>query len=118
MMKIAYIELLDNNQAIAFYEWGRPNEEYFATKDYKIGWSFSSLKENFTNYTDILYGIIVDSQIETILITKEGEQYPANIVEYDHGKRFWFLITDGIELLDSTVTARSHQGQIIEQIPR
>jgi hypothetical protein len=141
MTKIVHIEALENNKAIAFYEWGTtPEEDHFgiailkkdlfgwhfkggstsaSPKEYKIGWSFSDLKRDFSNYTDILYGKILDAEIVDVLVnTTDGKQYPAKIIDDKNGERFWFLITDGVKLTGSTVTARSQNGKIIEQITR
>lgn len=140
MTKIAHIEVLGNKEAIAFYEWGNGAEVYFGharlkkdvfgwhfkggstsqtPKDYKIGWSFSNLKEDFSHYTDLLNGKILDSGInEVLVITDKGKQYPAYIIEYNNGERFWYLMTKGEELIGSTVKGRSKNGEIMEQIPR
>ncbi|OPA73287.1 hypothetical protein BVG16_29195 [Paenibacillus selenitireducens] len=140
MTKIVHIEALENNKAIAFYEWGTAPEDYFGIinlkkdlfgwhlmngstsatpKEYKIGWSFSDLKRDFSNYTDILYGKIFDAEIVDVLVnTDNGKQYSAKIIDDNNGEKFWFLITDGVKLTGSTITARSQDGKIIEQITR
>jgi len=138
--KIVHIEALENKKAIAFYEWGTAPEDYFgiailkkdlfgwhfkggstsaSSKEYKIGWSFSDLKRDFSNYTDILYGKILNAEIVDVIVnTNDGKQYSSKIIDDKNDERFWFLITDGVNLIGSTVTARSQSGKIIEQIPR
>ncbi|GIP29119.1 hypothetical protein J23TS9_42490 [Paenibacillus sp. J23TS9] len=140
MTKIVHIEALENKKAIAFYEWGTAPEDYFgiailmkdlfgwhfksgstsaSPKEYKIGWSFSDLKRDFSNYTDILYGKILDAEIVDVLIkTNDGKQYSAKIIDDKNGERFWFLITEGVKLTGSTITACSQNGKTIEQITR
>jgi hypothetical protein len=139
MTNLAHIEVLENKKAIAFYEWGTVPGEYFGIaklkknlfgwyfnggstsqtpKGYKLGWSFSNLKGEFSDYTDIIYGKILDSDIESVLVTTNiGKQYSAKIIEYNNGERLWFLITDGVELLGATVMGLSKNGEIIEKIP-
>lgn len=139
MTNLVRIERLENKNAIAFYEWGAAPQEYFGIamvkknlfgwhfiggstsqtpKGYKLGWSYSDLRGEFSKYTEISYGKIFDSDVESVLVTtNKGKQYPAKILEYDSGERLWFLITDGLDLAGSTVIGRSANGEIIEQIP-
>ncbi|WP_274654721.1 hypothetical protein [Paenibacillus humicola] len=143
MAHLADIEVLERNKVIAFYEWGQgtASGEYFgiavlaknlfggwhfrsgATSvtpdDYKLGWSFQDLKREFSDYTDMIYGKILDADIKSVLVTtKQGKQYSAKIMEYDYGERFWFLITDGVDLVDATIKGLSINGETIEQIPK
>ncbi|MNL00160.1 hypothetical protein D3C87_1205820 [compost metagenome] len=128
MTKIIHIEALENKKAIAFYEWGTAPDDYFgiailkknlfgwhlnggstsvSPKEHKIGWSFFDLKRDFSNYTDILYGKILDAEIADVLVNaNDGKQYSAKIIGDNNGDRYWFLITDGGTLMNSTVTAR------------
>ncbi|MGM0878078.1 MAG: hypothetical protein ACQEWV_26025 [Bacillota bacterium] len=48
-------------------------------------------------------------------MTKNKKDYRAEIIEYNNGERFWYLIIEGEKLLGSTVTALSYDGEIIEQ---
>lgn len=106
MTNIAHIETLDNNtKAIAFYEWGIAGDEYFG---------IAVLKKNIWG-TDILYGEILDSKMERVLVkTNSGKQFEANIVEYNNGERLWFVITEGEPLIDVTITGYSRNGIIME----
>lgn len=135
---IAHINILDNTKAIVFYEHFNANIEYFGNarlkknifgwklvssssgqtpENRKIGWHYSNLTFDFPIYTDLLYGKIFDSEIKDVLIiTKNNKEYHAKIIEYNNGKRFWHLITDGEELPGSTVTGVSVDGKIIEEI--
>lgn len=138
LTKIAYINLLDNNKAIVFYEHTSAKIEYFGNirlkknifgwklgsnssgqtpNDHKLGWHFSNLKHDFSKYTDVLSGKILDSEIkEVFIVTKNNKEYQAEIIEYNNGERFWYLVTDGEELPGSTVTGLSIDGKIIEEI--
>ncbi|WP_158738008.1 hypothetical protein [Alteribacillus sp. YIM 98480] len=140
LTNLAHIELLDNNKAIAFYEWGHTNQQYFGsallkknlfgwkfvsgssgqlTYENKLDWGFSNIAPYFSDYTDLLKGKILNPSIEKVRVeTKSGNEYTANIVEYYNGEKFWFFITDGEELLDSTITGLSSDGEIIEEITR
>ncbi|MFF2450835.1 hypothetical protein ACFVSW_27825 [Neobacillus sp. NPDC058068] len=136
--KIAYIKFLDNNQAIVFYEHASTNIEYFGNirlkknifgwklgnsssgqtpNDHKLDWHYSNLKNDFSKYTDVLSGKILDSEIkEVFIVTKNNKEYQAKIIKYYNGNRFWYLVTDGEELPGSTVTGLSIDGKIIEEI--
>ena len=138
MTNIAHIEFLDNNQAIAFYEWGNHQNLHFGSAlfkknlfgwnlvnsstgslshGYKLDWSFSNLESHFYGYTDLIRGKILDPQIEEVNIkTDGGNDFKANIIEYGDDQKLWFLVTDGEELIGSTITGLSADGKIIEQI--
>ncbi len=141
LSNIVHIEFLDRNKAIAFYEWGHPNEVSFGevivkkglfgwkfigggssqiSDEYKLDWSFLNLElTSFSNYTDLISGKILDSAIQEVRIqTKTENEYDAKIIHYNNLERFWFLITDGEDLLGSTITGLSSDGKIIEQIIR
>ncbi|WP_042161498.1 hypothetical protein [Paenibacillus gorillae] len=140
MAKIVHIEALENKKAIVFYEWGTAPDDYFgiaivkknlfgwhfmngstslSPKKHKIGWTFFDLKRDFSNYTDLLYGKILDAEIADVLVNANGgKQISAKIISDINNDRYWFLITDGVTLMSSTVTARSQTGKIIDQIPR
>lgn len=135
---IAHIEFLDNNQAIAFYEWGNQENLSFGSAlfkknllgwklvssvssdlshGYKLDWSFSNLAFHFSDYTDLIRGKILDPQIEEVNIkTTGGNEFTANIIEYNNDEKFWFLVTNGEDLLGATITGLSSDGQIIEQL--
>jgi hypothetical protein len=138
MTNIAHIEFLGNDQAIAFYEWGNHQNLYFGSAlfkknlfgwkfvsgstgglshGYKIDWGFSNLESHFSDYTDLIKGKILDPQIEEISIkTDGGNEFKANIIEYNNDQKLWFLVTDEDDLLGSTITGLSSDGKIIEQI--
>ncbi len=85
---IVHIEFLDNNKAIAFYE--SLDDMYFGSAilkkglfgwkslsssagliydEDKLNWSFSNLVYlNFSNYTDLIRGKILDSEIAEVRI--------------------------------------------------
>lgn len=139
MTNIAHIEFLDNNQAIAFYEWGNQENLNFGSAlfkkklfgwklvgnsstvllshGYKLDWGFLNLKFHFSNYTDLIRGKILDPQIEEVNVkTNGGNEYKAKLVEYNNVEKFWFLVTNGEDLIGSTITGLSSDGKIIEQI--
>ncbi|MFJ7408252.1 MULTISPECIES: hypothetical protein [unclassified Lysinibacillus] len=139
MMNIAHIEFLDNNQAIAFYEWGNQENLNFGSAlfkkkllgwklvssssaellshGYKLDWGYLNLKFHFSNYTDLIRGKILDPQIEEVNITtNNGNKYKAKLIEYNNVEKFWFLVTNGEDLIGSTITGLSSDGKIIEQI--
>lgn len=140
MMNIAHIEFLDNKQAIAFYEWGRQENLHFGSAlfkknllgwenvgsstgelshGYKLDWGFSNLESRFSNYTDLIRGKILDPQIEEVHVkTSDGNEFNANLIELNNGEKFWFLVTNGEELIGSTITGLSSEGKIIEQITK
>lgn len=135
---IVHIEVLDSNKAIVFYKHQSANIEYFGNArlkkdifgwklvnssssqspdDYKLGWHFSNLQYDFPKYTDLLSGEIFDSEIkDVVILTKNNKEYHANIIEYNNGERFWFLVTDGEELPGSTVSGLTSNGKVIEKI--
>gem|GEM_PF-4652313 len=137
MTTIAHVERLGKMNAIVFYEWGT-TEQYFgiarmkrsllswyfdggstsaAPKDHKFGWSYSNLTGEVP-YKGIFYGKIFDPEIEGMTLkSSDGREYSCNIVEYGSGERFWFYLTDKVELSDSIVIAYSHSGEILEQYP-
>lgn len=139
LTRIAHIEVLDETTALVFYEWGPVESEYFGTgvlkknifgwkllrssssqtpDEYKMGWNLLNLSVQNLGYTDLLFGKVFDSEITDVkIVTKNGE-YEADINEYNNGKRFWYFITNGIKLESSTVKGISHDGKIIQQIPR
>ncbi|WP_391122560.1 hypothetical protein [Psychrobacillus sp. L3] len=138
MTNIAHIEFLDNNQAIAFYEGGNQQDLYFGsalfkknlfgwklvnsfasglTHEHKLDWGFSNLESSFYGYTDLIRGKILEPQIEEVNIkTDGGNEFKANIIEYGDDQKFWFLVTDGEDLIGSTIIGLSSDGKIIEQI--
>ncbi|MFS0574282.1 hypothetical protein AB1K83_01475 [Sporosarcina sp. 179-K 3D1 HS] len=140
MKNIAHIEFLDDNQAIVFYEWGHTENLHFGSvffrknllgwkpvgnssselsHGYKLDWGFSNLEFHFSNYTDLIRGKILDPQIEEVNVkTKGGNKYKAKLIEYDHSEKFWFLVSNGEDLIGSTITGLSSEGEIIEQIPK
>lgn len=137
---IAHIQLLDNNQAIVFYEWGNAHNLYFGSAlyrknllgwrfvsgssgslahGYKLDWGFSNLIPHFSGYTDLIRGKVLDPEIEEVRIkTHEGNEYKANLIEYNNGEKFWFLITSGEDLVGSTIRGLSSDGKVIEQISK
>ncbi|QFF99276.1 hypothetical protein PB01_10810 [Psychrobacillus glaciei] len=138
MTNIAHIEFLDNNQAIAFYEWGNHQDLFFGSAlfkknlfgwklvtsfagglshEHKLDWGISNLESSFYGYTDLIRGKILDPQIEEVNIkTDGGNEFKANIIEYGDDQKFWFLVTDGEDLIGTTITGLSSDGKIIEQI--
>ena len=138
MTNIAHIEFLDNNQAIAFYEWGNQENLHFGSvlfkknllgwklvssstgelsHGYKLDWVFSNLESHFTDYTDLIRGKILDPQIEEVNVkTNGGNEFKAKLIEYNNDEKFWFLVTNGEDLIGSTISGLSSDGKIIEQI--
>lgn len=138
MTNIAHIEFLDNNQAIAFYEWGNQENLHFGsalfkknlfgwklfssstsalTHGHKLDWGFSNLESHLSDYTDLIRGKILDPQIEEVNVkTKGGTEFKAKLIEYNNDKKFWFLVTNGEDLIGSTISGLSSGGKIIEQI--
>jgi len=136
--KILYTKLLDRNQAIVFYESSSVGIESFGNarfkknifgwrlvgafsgqnpEGYKLSWSFSNLTFDFSGYTDLISGKIFDAGIKEVRIVTQNEvEYHAEIIEYHTGERYWFLISEGEELLDATITALSQDVEIIEQM--
>lgn len=140
MTNIAHIEFLDNNQAIVFYEWGNHHNLNFGSAlfkknlfgwkyvsgssgtlshGYKLDWGFSNLTFHFANYTDLIRGKILDPNIEEVSIkTKDGTEFKANIIKYNNYNKFWFLVTNGEDLVGSTITGLSSDGKTIDQITK
>lgn len=136
MTDVKHIEYLDNNEAIAFYEWGQ-EPRYFGhalMKKRLLGWeyyggttsqiipemnfglTFSNLEFSSSTYTDLLSGAIGQPEIAMIEVeTPSGNTYDAEIIDYDTGERFWFLLTDGENTLGSTVTGLTEDYEIINQ---
>lgn len=135
-LKVAHIEVLEKNKAIAFYEWGHGEYSSFGNvilektflgwdivrggslyllEDSKLNWGHLEL-DNLTSYTDLLRGKITDPEIEKIqVITKDGNEYKARVIKYNNDERFWFLIANE-DLLNATVTGFSFEGDVIEDI--
>lgn len=140
MTNIAHIEFMDNNQAIVFYEWGNHENQHFGSAlfkkkllgwefvsdstgalahGYKLDWGFSNLEHYFSDYTDLIRGKILDPEIKEVSIkTKDGNLFKANLIEYNNDEKFWFLVSDGEDLVGSTITGLSSNGKIIEQITK
>ncbi|WP_456279122.1 hypothetical protein [Bacillus sp. AK128] len=138
MTNIAHIEFLDNNLAIGFYEWGNHETLHFgsallkknlfgwqlvssSTSEIshasKLDWGFSNLEFHFSDYTDLIRGKILDPQIKEVNVkTNVGTDFRAKIIEYNNNEKFWFLVTNGEDLVGSTITGLSSDGEIIEQI--
>lgn len=136
-IEVKHIEYLNPKEAIAFYEEER-GSAYFGQALMKKrllgGWifnggsaselvpaidfclSFSNLEYDSSTHTDLLFGIIAHIDIDKIKVeTESGNTYDAEVIEYDAGKRFWFLLTDGDNTVGSMVTGLSAEGEIIEQ---
>lgn len=135
---LAHIEFLEDDQAIAFYEWGSGDHQQFGSAQFKKGlfgwtfaggstgiypkgakfsWGFSNLEPSFSDHTDLIRGKILDTDIEAIKVTTdEGKEYDAQVVDYSGKQRFWFLVTEGEDLIGSTIEAVSPDGQVIEQL--
>lgn len=139
LLSVAHVEFLDKNHAIAFYESVPTGELYFGTaifkkgilgweslgsfsseipKDKKLDWGYSNLKQNeFADYTDFIRGKILSPEIEKVkVVTKEGNEYEAKIIEYNNSERFWFLISKGEELLGASIQGISKEGKVIEEL--
>lgn len=136
--KILHTKLLDRNQAIIFYESSSVGIESFGNARFKknifgwrlvgassgqhpegntLSWSFSDLTFDFSGYTDLISGKIFDADIQEVrIVTQNKVEYRAEIIEYRNGEKYWFLITEGEELLNSTITANSQEGKVIEQM--
>lgn len=139
LLSIAHVEFLDKNHAIVFYESTPTGEVFFGSaifkkgilgweslgsfssqipKDKKLDWGFSNVKQDgFGDYTDLIRGKILVPEIETVkIVTNEGNEYEAKIIEYNNSERFWFLISKGEELLGATILGISKDGKIIEEL--
>lgn len=138
LSSIAHIKILDKNKAIVFYKQQIAGVEYFGNSrlkknifgwklassssgqtpnDSKLGWHFSNLEYDFSRYTDLLSGEILESDIkDVVIVTKTNKEYHAAIIETNNGERFWYLVTDGEELLGSTVSGLTSNGEVLEQI--
>lgn len=86
-------------------------------KDRKLDWGYSNLKQNeFAGYTDFIRGKILSPDIEKVkVVTKEGNDYEAKIIEYN-GERLWYLMSKGEELLGAAILGISKDGKIIEEL--
>ncbi|GAE33669.1 hypothetical protein [Halalkalibacter akibai] len=135
---IAHIEFLDNKQAIAFYEWGAHDNLHFGSAifkknllgwkfvhgstgtldhGYKLDWGFSNLEFELSGYTDLIRGKILDPRIVEVTVqTTNGNEFKANVIDYNKDEKFWFLVSGGEDLLGSTITGMSSDGEMIEQI--
>ncbi|MFD2512060.1 hypothetical protein ACFSUR_28480 [Halalkalibacter alkalisediminis] len=111
-LKVAHIELLEKNKAIAFYEWGHGEDSSFGNvileknflgweivrggslyllEDSKLNWGHLELKDYLSSYTDLLRGKITDPEIEKVqVITKDGKEYQARVIKYNNDDRFGF----------------------------
>lgn len=138
--KIIYTKQLDRSQAIVFYESSAGGIESFGNarfkktlfgwrlvgavsgqnpEGYKLSWSFSNLTFDFSGYTDLISGKIFDAGIKEVrIVTKNGVEYSAEIIEHNNNEKYWFLISEGEELLGATITALSQDGEIIEQMTK
>ncbi|UCZ53544.1 hypothetical protein LGQ02_01735 [Bacillus shivajii] len=137
--EVIHIEFLNDRKAIAFYERATHEYKYFGnvalqqklfnwqsaggsasyiSKDYPLNWTFSNLeKQGFNDYTDLLSGKITDPKIDVVQIkTKNDNEYEAQVIEYRPGEKFWFFVSDGENLIGSTVTGLSKAGEIIDEI--
>lgn len=136
-LKVAHIEILEKNKAIAFYEWGLGEDSSFGNvileknflgweivrggslyllADSKLNWGHLELRDYLSSYTALLRGKITDPEIEKVqVITRDGKEYQAKVIEYNNDDRFWFLIADG-ELQGATVLGLSFEGDVIEEI--
>lgn len=138
MITIAHIELLNNKEAIAFYDGGNSEIPSFGSALFKknlfgwkltdsnvgelshgskLDWGFSNLAFRFNGYTDLIRGKILDPKIEEVNIKTASEnEFKANIIEYGDGQKLWFLVSNGEDLLGSTITGLSSEGKLLEQI--
>jgi hypothetical protein len=134
--EIAHIEVIDNDEAIVFFEsedsFGnvRLRKNIFGWKlgsssrgqipeDYKLDWAFSNITDDFSKYTDLISGKILDPNIKKVdIVSENGKTYRAEIIEYSNGESLWFLMTKGEKLLGATITTLSSSGEIIEQITK
>lgn len=136
-INVVHIEQLDHDQAIAFYEWDSAGQRHFGraflkksifgwtysgasssylSDNHSFSWSFSNLAYHFSGYTGVLSGKILDPDIEEIqIVTPDGNNYSATIIEYSPNQKLWFIISDHDELVGSTIIAQSAEGETIEQ---
>ncbi|GAA0359410.1 hypothetical protein GCM10008932_10040 [Alkalibacterium iburiense] len=136
MTDIKHIEYLNNNEAIAFYEWGQEPEHfghgmfekrllgwefyggstYWVDSEMDFGLTFSNLEFSSSTHTDLISGIIGHPDIVMVEVeTLSGNTYDAEIIEYDAGERFWFLLTDGDNTVGSIVTGLTEDSEVITQ---
>lgn len=136
--EVVHIEFLDHHQAVAFYEWGHMNHKYFGhvvlkkklfgwetaggstgqiPEEHDLHWGYSFLANDLKNYTDLLRGKIIDPDIDEVLVvTNNGREVPAQMIEYNLNEKFWFLVTKGEKLTGSKITGYSKDGDILAQI--
>ncbi|MCT8140248.1 hypothetical protein H1D32_22635 [Anaerobacillus sp. CMMVII] len=136
-LKVAHIELLEKNKAVAVLRLGSGENSSFGNvileknflgweivrggslyllEDSQLNWGHFELRDNLSSYSDLLRGKITDPEIELVqVITKYGKEYQARVIKYNNDDRFWFLIANG-ELLDATVKGISFEGDVIEEI--
>lgn len=63
------------------------------SNEYKLGWGFSNLVSHFSDYTDLISGKILE---EVNVKPKGGNEFKAEIVNYNNDEKFWFLVTSGL----------------------
>lgn len=135
---LVHIEYLASDQAITFYEEGSDDSRKFGSaqfrkglfgwefagggtgvypKGVKLSWGFSNLEKSFPDYTDLIRGKVLDPNIEAIHVTtEEGEEFEAQVIDYSSNEKLWFLVTDGENLIGSTIVATTADGQVVEEI--
>lgn len=139
---VVHIEFLNKKNAIAFYVSGPDNSDFghalvkkkiFGWKfmggsstdyvgypsDMKLGWSFHNLEhEKGIDYTDLLYGKVIDGEIKEVkAITTEGQEYLAEVIDEGGGEGFWYSLSKNKDLNTATTQGLSDTGEIIFEYP-
>src|SRR5699024_6324361 len=85
----------------------------------KLGWSFHNLEhEKGIDYTDLIYGKVIDDDIEEIKVTTtEGQVYSAALIEKSSGESFWYSLSENKDLNTATAQVLSDNGEIIYEYP-
>jgi len=139
---VVHIEFLNKKNAIAFYVSGPDNSNFghalvkkklFGWKfmggsstdyvgypsDMKLGWSFHNLEhEKGVDYTDLLYGKVIDDDIKEVnVMTKEGKESLAEVINVSGDESFWYALSENKDLNTATTQGLSDTGEIIFEYP-
>ncbi|MFA9555781.1 hypothetical protein ACERII_00535 [Evansella sp. AB-rgal1] len=139
MMDVVHVEMLSNNEALAFYEHGGGTISYFGrnmlqknlfgwrniggssyqiTQRDNLHWGFSNLSYSSPNFDSLISGRLFNDEVVEVIVVVNNQEEKAKIVEYRDGERFWFYLSEVEDLSNSVpVYGVNENGDILEQYP-
>ncbi|WP_017471046.1 hypothetical protein [Amphibacillus jilinensis] len=127
------IHKINNNQALAFYTWGYPNQDHLGVIELKkqgLIWKFNKAVSNYIEYDEVkfscnfsafenvkLYQGKLSNKIDEVIVrTDDNRQFKAEVIESEHGDKMWYLILEDEPFEVATFVLKDSKGLIINEL--